>query len=498
MPARTTRSPLLSITLDRHGAASLQEQLYDRIREAILNGRLKPGSRLPASRVLASELGVSRNTILGGFERLHSEGYIEGHMGAATQVSMVLPEDLLSARNRAAVHSHDTIPAGKISNLSERMGGFASHRADNSGRAFRPSLPDLREFPFQLWSRTIAKFWRNPPPDLLTSGDYAGYPPLRRSIAGYLGAVRGLNCTPEQIIITSGAQQALDLIARTVVDPGNDVWVENPGYDGLSSTLVAAGATLHHIPVDEQGLSVKYGCKVAPDAVLAAVTPSHQYPLGITMSLARRLELLDWATRQRAWILEDDYDSEFRYGGKPLSALQGLDKTAQVIYVGTFSKVLFPALRLGYMVVPDALIEPVLRLRRAIDDYPALALQPALHSFIDGGQFAAHIRRLRGLYARRQSVLVEALQNSSHGLLSAQPSEAGMHLIASLAPELGLSDVEASIRAARVGLVAQPLSGFYGAGGVKTEGLVLGYAGLNEREIEQNVKLLLTAMLAKN
>jgi len=495
MPPRASKSPLLSLALDRHGPEPLQAQIFDQVRAAILAGRLTPGTRLPATRALATELGVSRNTILGAFERLYAEGYIEGRMGSGTQVSGVLPEDLLSARQLAGAQAGTTVAAGKLSALSKQMTGmnYRNRHSAKGARAFRPGLPDLQQFPFQLWSRIIAKFWRHPQHDLLCSGDLGGYLPLRRSIAAYLGAVRGLRCTPEQIMITSGAQQALDLIARTLIDPGDDVWVENPGYVGLRSTLMAAGARINHIAVDDEGLSVEAGRRQAPTAVLAAVTPSHQYPLGVTMSLARRLELLDWATGANAWILEDDYDSEFRYGGKPLSALQGLDQSGRVIYVGTFSKVLFAALRMGYIVIPEALLGPFTELRASIDDQPALALQPALHTFFEDGHFASHIRRLRGLYAARQEMLIDALKAEADGLLTASPHEAGMHLVAGLGPDCALSDHDIARRAADAGLTVRALSAFY-EGSEKPEGLVLGYAGLTEDEIKRDVKRLVSVM----
>ncbi len=470
---------------------SLQVQLFDQVREAILTGRLVPGTQLPATRTLATELGVSRNTILNAFERLLAEGYIEGRMGSGTRVTKVLPEDLLSARNLTGSRERSTDPAGKLSSLSRTLSSsdYRNRHTERGARAFRPGLPDIEHFPFQLWSRLVAKFWRHPPRDLLMSGDLCGYRPLRQSIAAYLGAVRGVRCTADQIMITSGAQQALDLIARTLIDPGDKVWVENPGYAGLRSTLMAAGGIIHHIPIDEDGMSVQDGRRQAPDAVLAAVTPSHQFPLGVTMSLARRLELLDWASEAGAWILEDDYDSEFRYSGKPLSALQGLDDKGHVIYVGTFSKVLFSSLRLGYVVIPEPLLGAFIEMRSAIDDHPALALQPAVHAFIEEGHFASHIRRLRNLYAERQMLIINAINTHAGDVLRAESHEAGMHLVAGLNPDLGLSDITAAKKASSAGLVTPALSEFY-AGAKKKDGLVLGYAGLTEREIDRDVKRL--------
>lgn len=494
MPIKRQKSPLLSIAIDKGEKVTLQMQIFDQVRDAILSGRLAPGTRLPASRILASELGVSRNTVLVAFERLYAEGYTEGQIGSGTRVSQVLPEELLSARQHVRAKGEETSIAGKLSKLSQNI-SWERHQPDTyQRRAFRPNLPDLDSFPFDVWSRLVGRFWRHPPKDLVFGGDLAGYRPLRDVVAAYLGAVRGLHCTGENIVITSGAQQALDLVARTVIDPGDKVWVENPGYAGLRNTLSAAGAELVHIPVDGQGASVAFGVKMAPDATLAAVTPSHQYPLGVTMSLPRRLELLDWAEANKAWVLEDDYDSDFRYSGKPLSALQGLDQSGRVIYVGTFSKVLFSSLRLGYVVLPDSLLEPFLRVRSALDDQPALALQPALMQFIEDGHFAAHLRRLRKLYGERQEMLLDALNVTASGLLSATPHEAGMHLVADFSEHLKMTDQQAADLASQAGLIVPPLSRYFADPTTDRKGLILGYAGLTEKEIQQGVHLLVRTL----
>ncbi len=494
MPKNRQKSPLLSISIDREAAESLQIQIFEQVRGAILAGRLAPGTRLPASRTLASELKVSRNTILAAFERLYAEGYTEGQIGSGTRVSRVLPEDLLSARRQSTAMTTGQMTSGKLSKLTAALSTRRAIDRSAHRRAFRPGLPDLDSFPFAIWSRLVGRFWRNPPKELVFSGDLSGYRPLRDVVAAYLGAVRGLNCTGENVIITSGAQQALDLIARTVIDPGDKVWVENPGYSGLRNTLKAAGAELVHVPVDRQGVSVQTGIGLAPDAVLAAVTPSHQYPLGVTMSLSRRLEVLDWAQDRGAWILEDDYDSDFRYSGRPLSALQGLDRKGRVIYVGTFSKILFPTLRLGYVVLPDFLIDPFLRVRSALDDHPAIALQPALAEFIEDGHFAAHLRRLRHLYGDRQKFLINAVATQGAGLLEVEPHEAGMHLVARFAESQPLSDRQVAERADRAGLVAPALSGYYADPTVDRRAVVLGYAGLTEAEIVQAMSTLVTAI----
>jgi len=484
-------SPLLFILLDRNSSDPLQLQIYTQIKDAVLAGRLKPGTKLSATRVFAKQLGVSRNTVLAAFELLRSEDYVVSIQGSGTQITNRLSEDLLLTQGNPRALSGNADIVGKTSKLAGYFGmGDHKNRHHIPGmRAFRPGLPEIDEFPFKLWSRIIGRFWRNPPSGLLSSGEVGGYLPLRQAIASYLGAVRDVRCHAEQVFITSGAQQAIDLVARTIIDPGDHVWVENPGYEGLYSALRAAGAIVNHISVDDEGICVKEGIAKAESAVLAAVTPSHQYPLGITMSLKRRLELLEWADASNAWLLEDDFDSEYRYRGKPLSALQGLDQTNRVIYIGTFSKVLFASLRLGYVVVPDSLVDAISNIRLAVDDYPSLALQPALSTFISEGHFSSHIRKMRKLYAERQEILLAALKSEAEGLLSAKMSDSGMHLVSKLDPSSGIDDKTASQRAKMVGLNAPALSD-YCTNISRPDALILGYAGLSEHEISRDVKRL--------
>ena len=481
---------MISLSVDRNGADSLHRQIYDQIRDLILGGRIAPATRLPSSRLLAGDLGVSRNTVLNAYEMLLHEGYTEGRVGDGTRVSQVLPEDLLTAKRRGPRPPRVAAgPAGKLSRLRE-VWETGERRTESPQRAFRPGLPEIELFPWDVWGRLSGRFWRRPPAELLTGGDLAGYRPLRDAVAAYLSAVRGLDCHGGQVMITAGAQQGLDMIARLIIDPGDAVWLEQPGYGGLRAAFMAAGARAIAVPVDDAGLDVAAGRRAAPEAVCAAVTPSHQYPLGVTMSLARRLELLEWAASAGAWIVEDDYDSEYRYGGRPLSALQGLDGGGRVIYVGTFSKVLFPALRLGYVVAPEALVEAFLKLRATIDDHPALAMQPVLAAFFEAGHFAAHVRRMRGLYAERQAALLAALERHAAGLLTAAPDDAGMHLVVRLGPAFAGDDREAAARAAAAGLRAPALSGYYADGVSDQQGLVLGYAGLTATEIDCGVATL--------
>lgn len=502
MADRRLSTPLLALDLDRKSKVPLHRQLYDQIREAVLAGHLAPGARLPSSRTLASELGCSRNTAVTAFDQLLSEGYLAGQVGSGTYISHVLPEELLSlsgTQRRAPRQVQgkrepaQTPPRRRgLSKRGEILAAFPRGRRVAT-RAFAPGLPELDLFPFDVWARLLGRVWRRPSEDLKRHGDPAGYEPLRRAIADYLRTARGLLCDWRQILITSGAQQGLDLVARTLLDPGDAVWFENPGYTGLRGPLFAAGAEAVPLPVDAEGISVAAGRARAPEARMAIVAPSHQYPLGVTMSLARRLELLAWAREADAWILEDDYDSEYRYAGRPLSALQSLDEAdnGRVVYLGSFSKVMFPSLRLGYLVVPEDLIEPMGRARGTLDDHPTAITQPALAAFISEGHFAAHVRRMRVLYAARQAVLLEEIGDKLAGLLEAQPDEAGLHIVAYFSDALArrMSDQEAADRAAAAGLAVSPLSGYY-EGEADRQGLMLGYAAVPEDEIRLAVRNL--------
>jgi GntR family transcriptional regulator/MocR family aminotransferase len=475
---RTGPAHLASIALDAGAAQPLNRQLYFAIREAILESRLQPGTRLPSSRALATDLGVSRNTVMAAFEQLLAEGYITGRVGAGSFVSRELPEETLHARAELVERRKG---GGGAPGLSRRGACLARLPEDSSRpRAFSPGLPELAEFPFEEWARLLAKHWRAPPRSFLIGGDPAGHRPLREAIAAYLGAARAVSCTADQVFVVSGAQQALDLAARVLVDPGDTVWIEEPGYPGLRGALIASGAVLAPVPVDAEGLDVEAGRAVAAKARMACVSPSHQYPLGVTMSLSRRLALLDWASSADAFVLEDDYDSEYRYAGKPLAALQGLDADGRVIYVGTMSKVMFPGLRLGYMVVPGHLVDAFRAVRRLADTHPPMSIQPALAEFIEAGHLSAHIRRMRALYAERQRLLLDACAGTLAAFLEVAPDEAGMHLVAFLRGDLDDRAVTAAART--LGVEAPALSAYYQTQ-ARRRGLLLGYAGVPGREI---------------
>jgi GntR family transcriptional regulator/MocR family aminotransferase len=485
--------PFTTVALDPALPEPLYRQLYRWLRGAILSGQLRPGTRLQSTRELAAELGVSRNTVMNAFEQLLAEGYLEGQIGSGTYVSRALPDEMLKV---SAPRTRATSLSRKGRTLSERGAELANvalttSRNIASVRPFRAGTPALDAFPSELWSRLLARRWRNPPRELLGYSHPAGYQPLREAIATYLGAARAVRCDAEQVIIVAGAQQALDLISRMLLNPGDAAWIEDPGYLGTRAAFTGAGARLVPVPVDEEGLDVAAGEARAAAARLVYVSPSHQYPLGVTMSLARRLALLEWASRSGAWIIEDDYDSEYRYAGRPLAAMQGLDQEGRVIYLGSFSKVMFPSLRMGYLVAPPDLVEVFAAARGVLSRFTPSIDQAVLADFIDEGHFARHIRRMRTLNAERQAMLVEASRRELTGLLEVAPHEAGIHLVGWLAE--GVDDARAAAEADAQGVEAQALSGFT-LKHKRRGGLLLGYAGYDERQIRVGVRRLATAL----
>ncbi|HTK07258.1 MAG TPA: PLP-dependent aminotransferase family protein [Ktedonobacteraceae bacterium] len=474
------------LPLDHKLEEPLYLQLYHALREAILNGQLSRGTQLPPTRVLASELAVSRTTVVTAFEQLFAEGYLEARVGSGTFVASALPEEMLHVHaEKAPLPEKEKHP--QLSQRSQRVmhSPLVPRVQSPPAKAFQPGLPALDAFPFDVWSRLAVRHYQHPPFELLSYGDPAGYCPLRDAIARYLTASRAVRCQPEQVLIFSGAQQALDITARILLEEGDVVWMENPGYPRARGILLASGARVVSVPLDQEGLNIEAGKRLGENARMAYVTPSHQYPMGITMSLPRRLALLDWAQRAGAWILEDDYDSEFRYRGRPLASLQGLDKHGQVIYMGSFSKVLFPALRLGYLVLPPELVEPFIALRALYGRYAPTVEQAIVTDFITEGHFLRHIRRMRALYAHRQQILVEAVQQELHGVLELEEHDAGMHLIGWL-PQT-MDDHLVSQRIAEQGIDAQALSA-YSEQKPERPGLILGYAGVNDQEIRDGVR----------
>jgi GntR family transcriptional regulator / MocR family aminotransferase len=494
MRERAFRLPFSVISINPAAAAPLYRQLYDEFRAAILAGRLKAGNKLPPTRELAHELGVSRNTVVAAYDQLLSEGYVEGHVGSGTWVSSELPEEMLQSRPAPAQVNRGSSQRRTISKRGEMLvSALPPLRHQGAGKRlpFRCALPDLASFPFDVWTRLLAKYSRNPSHDMFGYAHVAGYPRLREAIAAYLRSARAVKCDADQVIIVPGAQVALELATQILLDPGDTVLMEDPGYFGVRGVFIRAGAQIAPVPVDEMGITLDVVKRNRDNARMVYVTPSHQFPLGVTLPLSRRLELLEWASRAGSWIIEDDCDGEYRYAGRPLSSLQGLDGENRVIYTGTFSKVLFPSLRIGYLVVPPDLAEAFIACRVMVDLQPATIPQAALADFIQEGHFARHLRRMRNLYGGRQSLLLETARVELSGLLEIQKSEAGMHLVGWLPP--GISDMEAARIAIEHNVLALPLSSF-SLKPVKRGALMLGYTAFDEREIRAGVRRLKAAL----
>jgi GntR family transcriptional regulator/MocR family aminotransferase len=479
------------ITLDYRSKTPLYGQLYEWFRKAIFAGQLRPGQRVPSTRSLATELKVSRIPVLNAYEQLLAEGYFESFVGAGTCVARSIPEDTLIAAARKARRGSPEKAEKRGPRRMSRRGTTLTQLPpqtwlDNLG-AFRVSLPALEHFPIKIWSKLVARHSRRPPTGLMAYGGPMGYLPFREVIAEYLGTVRGVRCEPSQILVTTGSQQALQLSAQVLLDPKDQVWIEEPGYPSARHAFMTAGAQVIPVRVDHDGMDVAEVIRRGRDARVIYVTPSHQYPMGMTMSATRRMLLLNWAARAGVWIIEDDYDSEYRFGTRPIASLQGMDSDERVIYVGTFSKVLFPALRLGYVAVPKDLVPAFSTARDSADVFSSTLYQAVVTDFIREGHFARHIRRMRMLYMERRTELVKAIDSQMGDTLEVIGTEAGMHLVA-LLPR-GICDVAISTEAAQMGICAMPLSSCYMKPPTRG-GFVLGYGGANAREIYDGISKL--------
>jgi GntR family transcriptional regulator/MocR family aminotransferase len=473
------------ISVDRRSEKPLHRQIYDALRAMILERRLQPGQQIPSTRALADEVGISRIPVLGAYAQLLAEGYIVSRSGAGTFVSILLSEQLRGAR--PAVASVVKIPASDaVSRTSKLLPAEGTSWIRGSG-AFSVGQIAYDHFPFRIWSDLVTHHARRVRATSLNYSDPMGLEEFREVIAAYLRTARAVHCEASQIMVVNGSQHALDLSARVLLDPDSPVWIEEPGYEFLRHALTLSGCRLVPVPVDGEGLDVTTGVKLCPNARVAYVTPSHQYPLGVTMSTARRLQLLEWAHGSGAWIVEDDYDSEYRYESMPVASMQGLDSGSRVIYIGTFSKTLFPALRLGYIVIPRALVSRFLAVRQANDLCPSHLYQAALADFISGGHFARHIRKTRQLYAGRRTALAEALRKEFGSEIEILGAEAGMHLVVTL--PAGLSDQKISARAAQEDLWLWPLSAAYVGADVR-QGFILGFGGTKADDMLPQVRRL--------
>lgn len=471
--------------VDRRLAKPLHRQLYDGYRDAILEGRLRPGQRLPSTRTLASDLQISRIPVVTAFEQLVAEGYVESRVGAGSFVSSALPDHMRARADQRP--SNGAAPRGGPRRIPRERWPITEAPWLECSGAFRVGQPALDEFPAEVWTRLVARRARLLPRRQMTYGDAMGFGPLREVLADYLRTVRSMRCTAEQIMIVSGSQQALAVAGRALLEQGDEVWLEEPGYPGARDALTLVGARRIGVPIDDEGLDVAAGIARCPNARAVYITPSHQYPLGMIMSAPRRLQLLDWARRRGAWLFEDDYDGEYRYDNQPIASLHSLDTDQRVLYIGTFSKVLFPALRVGYLVMPPDLIARFRQVRDAMDIFPAPLYQAVLHDFLREGHFARHLRRMRAVYAERRRVLVSSIEREFGDTVQIAGDRAGMHLVMLLPPDLRDHDI--AVRAARRGLSVIPLSSCY-EGSRSRPGLVLGYGPTRAGEIPDAVRRL--------
>jgi GntR family transcriptional regulator/MocR family aminotransferase len=454
--------------LDRAIRTPLARQIYMQVRIAVLSGALRAGTRVPSSRAMAERLGVARASVVAAYEQLIAEGYVESRHGSGTFISGDVAGLAMRRRGASRTIRRSMATARKGFPDFERSAVQADARAFNTGR----TLVDARTA--ETWRSLTHRAVRQLGPDDLGYADPAGLIELRANICDYLRAARSVRCEPDQIVITAGTQQALDIAIRVLLSPGDEVWVEDPGYPLTHAQLLLAKVRPHPVPVDAQGLIVAAGRRAAPRARAVFVTPSHQFPTGVPMSMARRLELLAWARQSGAFIIEDDYTSEFRYSGPPLASLQGLDESEQVIYVGTLNKALFPGLRIGYAVVPRAQLEAFVTARYLIDRQPATMQQAVASEFMQQGHFAAHIRRMRQLYREQRDALAETLTRRAAGKLEVALPDQGMHLIGYLKD--GSSDLAVEAAARQAGIVVRAISRFYRAARPRP-GLMLGFSG---------------------
>jgi GntR family transcriptional regulator / MocR family aminotransferase len=488
----------LFVHIDPRAAGTLQQQIYRSIRLAILSGAVSPGTRLPSSRELADDLRVSRTTAVLALEQLLSEGYLAARRGAGTFVAEDLPDDLPSVPLRGGARTNHPAARRTRRSLSHRGMALAAapqgaQRLAGPPRAFRMGTPGVDLFPIRLWQRLINRRLRSATAAHLDYGDVGGLAALREAIAAHVQTARGTQCVADQVIIVAGAQQGFDLICRVLLDPGDRAWMEDPGYPGARSALLGAGAHIVPVRVDAEGLDVDAGARRADDARLVYVTPSHQYPLGVPMSLRRRLALLKWAGAARAWVIEDDYDSEFRYGTRAIPCLHGLDAGGRVIYTGSFSKTLFPSLRLGFLIVPSDLRDRLVTARRAADQHPPVLDQAVLADFILEGHFARHLRRMRTAYRQRLEALAAATERYCGGALRLRPVQTGLHAVADLD---GVDAVRVSAEAQRRGIEAAPLAAYSARPARAANGLALGFAAARPDVLRRGAEQLAAAIEA--
>ncbi|ABS49697.1 MULTISPECIES: PLP-dependent aminotransferase family protein [Yersinia pseudotuberculosis complex] len=480
------RSLLSDLLLQRLTPATLStvpvaknKRLYRALRLSILDGSIRAGSRLPASRDLAQELEISRNTVLAAYDQLQAEGYIQTRTGGGTFVTTDLPED--------GLNKMDTLPQHSGPEPDVALSTRATHLLNHCGVAsyqwgtFMPGVPDVRLFPHEVWRKLQTRLSRHLNPENLTYSVHGGCPQLQQALADYLRIARSVSCTPDQILITAGTHQALDLLAKMLCDPGDHAWIEEPSYWGIRNVLTINGIEVIPVSVDENGMDPLDLPFESRSPHLICVTPSHQYPLGSVMSLTRRQRILALAQQHNCWVVEDDYDSEFRFSGSPIPALQGLIPDAPVIYLGTFSKTLYPGMRISYMVLPRPLAQQFKVAHSELYRGGNGMMQLTLAEFIREGHYASHIRRMRLIYGKRRAALVGMIKQQLGGSFLAEYGNAGLHLILAL-PE-SIDDVALSAELEQKGVLVRALSGYY-LKSPPRRGLLLGYGCVPEEAME--------------
>jgi len=476
MPKSPSGVLLQGLTLERSSGVPLYKQLETGLRKLILSGTLRARQKLPSTRELAGEIGISRITIKSVYEQLVAEGYVQATSGSGTFVADGLEIEVSPQVGRLP----DEVPR-KI-NLTDRARSISSTNASvRQGKTepFRPGVPALDLFPIKPWNKYLREATNTSYRDL-SYGSVKGNADLRSSIASYLSDARGMQADSEQIVITSGAQQAFVLIAFSLLTRGDTVWYENPGHIAGRDIMQVMGANVAPVPIDAEGIDLEFAIKNYPSPKLIFTTPSHQQPLGTTMSLARRLSLLSYAQENDAWIIEDDYDSEFRYRGRPLPALSALDSERRVLYVGTFSKSMFAAIRLGYIVVPPEMVDAIGKTKILLGQNSSPLVEQALSRFMDDGRFVEHIRRMRRVYRERRDLLFDCLSSMCAESLTPQPTDAGMHMLAWL--NGGVSDLTAHRALLDVGIESLPLS-VYSVHPIERSALVLGFSNVREERL---------------
>lgn len=468
----------------------IREQFYLVIKELILNGQLKAGRKLPSSRTLSEMMSISRNSILFGFERLIDEGYLVTKKGSGTYVTSVIPDEVIQVKSLSPHEKTNNENSATNINphmqMMKKIWNMTSPYAGNNMK-FNIGVGCVDLFPYELWGRLLGRIWRQFRHQDWRLNEPLGFKPLRLAISEYVRTTRGLNCTDEQILIVNGTQQAMNLAAQVLLQKGDEVWLYEPGYDGALGAFTSRGAKVCPVISDKNGMDISYAIKHWPHAKMIFTSPSHQFPLGGTLSLSRRIALLDWASENKMWIFEDDYNSEFRYTAQPIQALQGLDKQQRVIYAGSFSKMMFPGFHLGFLVIPKNLVESFKIAKYYADTRTPYLEQTILAAFISEGHYARHVRRVRKACHERQQVMIKAIQWYLPEIIHAEPSDSGIHIVCWLSEEIQESYMIEQCR--KVDLGAQPLSR-YCQTQPTSQAILLGFAAHSPSEIVDGIKKL--------